>query len=113
MQQYIGISPDAIEMVGFFYDMAHIHGSDSTFHPNEPAAIWRRCRVGQGLHWKIKRGICSKPTLIWSNTHAIKLPRQADQRLKARMAPSDAPRCGSCKTLMRLAMHTQAEGVFP
>ena len=30
MQQYIGITRDAIEMIGFFYDLVHIHGSNST-----------------------------------------------------------------------------------
>jgi hypothetical protein len=33
MQQYIGITRDAIEKIGFFYDLAHIHGSDLTCGP--------------------------------------------------------------------------------
>jgi hypothetical protein len=43
MQQYIGISLDAIEMIGFFYDLAHIHESKSTCDPKglEATQRWR------------------------------------------------------------------------
>jgi hypothetical protein len=43
MQQYIGVTLDAIEMIGFFYDLAHIHGSESTCDPKglEATQRWR------------------------------------------------------------------------
>ena len=101
MQQYIGITRDAIEMIGFFYDLAHIHGSSTTRDLKGIGVV----RL-ESMHALPIAG-ATEP----SNTHATKVGSQINQRLKDRASLT------VCRRAVRwppkcLALHTARAEYF-
>jgi len=99
MQQYIGITLDAIEMIRFFYDLAHIHGSNSTCDP-KGFAVTRRSHLratqafvkptrAQFIKSKIQEPAILMPWLSLFKSISDLTPERCNQR-RIQFDPRDA-----------------------